>query len=182
VLTSKNNSCGPHFRDLATPGARLTRVRPLRPAGGFRDGAPDSAGHLALWACIALFFARVAGQLEVLLLAPDWLPAMPAWYSGLLPYPVLLPLQITLLMLMSVMAYRTRMVGRTARPLRRRTARLLRLGAGVYFVIMALRLGWVIRLFGADFYRHGAIPVAFHWVLALFVLIWARARGRCPAG
>lgn len=147
---------------------------------GPRDGFPDSARHLALWACIALFFARVTGQLEVLLLAPDWLPAMPAWYSGLLPYPVLLPLQITLLMLMSVMAFRTGMVGRTARPLRRRTARLLRLSAGVYFAIMALRLAVVILLFGAAFYLHGAIPVAFHWVLALFVLIWARARSPVP--
>jgi hypothetical protein len=144
------------------------------------NDVPDSARYLALWACVALFFARVTGQLEVLLLAPDWLPAMPAWYSGLLPYPVLLPLQIALLMLMSVMAVRTRMVGRTARPLRRRTTRLLRLAAGVYFAIMALRLALVIRLFGAAFYLHGAIPVAFHWVLALFVLVWARARSPVP--
>ena len=47
-----------------------------------------------LWICIALFFVRVLGQIEVLLLAPDWLPPMAAWYSGLLPYPILLPAQI----------------------------------------------------------------------------------------
>jgi hypothetical protein len=65
---------------------------------------------ITLWICIGLFFARVVGQLEVLLLAPDWLPPMDAWYSGLLPYPVLLPVQIALLMLMSIVAFRTRAV------------------------------------------------------------------------
>jgi hypothetical protein len=61
-----------------------------------------------LWICIALFFARVVGQIEVLLLAPDWLPPMSAWYSGLLPYPILLPAQIGLLMLMCALVIRTR--------------------------------------------------------------------------
>ena len=44
-----------------------------------------------LWICIALFAARVIGQFEVMLFAPDWLPPMEAWFSGLLPYHLLLP-------------------------------------------------------------------------------------------
>jgi hypothetical protein len=51
-----------------------------------------------LWSCIALFAARVLGQFEVLLVSPDWLPGMEAWYSGLLPYYLLLPVQIAILM------------------------------------------------------------------------------------
>lgn len=125
--------------------------------------------------CIGLFFARVVGQLEVLLLAPDWLPPMYAWYSGLLPYPLLLPLQIALLMLMSIAAFRER-TGRQAGGAKPRTAKLLRLLAGVYFLIMAIRLCIVIRVFGSDYYLHGAIPVAFHWVLALFLLVWTRGQ------
>jgi len=39
-----------------------------------------------LWACVGLFFLRVIGQIEALLLSPSWLPPMQAWYSGLLPY------------------------------------------------------------------------------------------------
>ena len=128
-----------------------------------------------LWTCSGLFFARVVGQLEVLLLAPDWLPPMSAWYSGLLPYPWLLPLQIALLMLMSVAAFQGR-TGRQPAGTKPRTAKLLRLLAGVYFLIMALRLCLVIRGFGADYYLHGAIPVAFHWVLALFLLVWTRGQ------
>jgi hypothetical protein len=128
---------------------------------------------ITLWMCIGLFFARVVGQLEVLLLAPDWLPPMHAWYSGLLPYPVLLPVQIALLMLMSVVAFQTRAIPQVEGP-RHRAAKLLRPMAGVYFAIMALRLGSVIRLYGSDYYLHGAIPVAFHWVLALYLLVWTR--------
>ncbi len=126
-----------------------------------------------LWLCIGLFFARVVGQLEVLLLAPDWLPPMHAWTSGLLPYPVLLPIQIALLMLMSVVAFRTGAIPQIEGS-KHRAAKLLRLMAGVYFVVMAIRLGSVIRLYGSDYYLHGAIPVAFHWVLALFLLVWTR--------
>ena len=130
---------------------------------------------VTLWICIGLFFARVVGQLEVLLLAPDWLPPMHAWYSGLLPYPLLLPLQIALLMLMSIAAFREQ-TGRQAEGTKPRTAKLLRLLAGVYFLIMAIRLCIVIRVFGSDYYLHGAIPVAFHWVLALFLLVWTRGQ------
>jgi len=33
-----------------------------------------------------------------------------------------------------------------------------------------------VHRYGGDFYLHGAIPVAFHWVLALFILVWTRLR------
>ena len=56
----------------------------------------------ALVVLLLLFFARVVGQIEVLLLGPKWLPPMEVWFPGLLPYPVLLPLQILLLMFMSL--------------------------------------------------------------------------------
>jgi hypothetical protein len=41
--------------------------------------------RVLLWTCVALFAARVVGQLEALLVGPGWLPDMDAWYSGLLP-------------------------------------------------------------------------------------------------
>ncbi|HET9862566.1 MAG TPA: hypothetical protein VFP37_03925, partial [Steroidobacteraceae bacterium] len=81
---------------------------------------------ILMWSCIALFAARVVGQFEVLVRAPEWLPAMDAWYSGLLPYYLLLPMQIALLMLMTVVAWNRRVrTGRfaLARP---RLARTLR--------------------------------------------------------
>ena len=64
-----------------------------------------------LWSCAALFASRVVGQLEALLVAPAWLPDMDAWYSGLMPYPLLLPAQIAILMLMAVVAWNRRVRG-----------------------------------------------------------------------
>jgi hypothetical protein len=127
-----------------------------------------------LWGCIALFAARVIGQFEALVASPAWLPDMQAWYSGVLPYYLLLPVQIALLMIMAVVAWNRRVrTGRfaLAHP---RMAGMLRSLAVLYFLAMAVRLGLDIHDNGADYWREGAIPVAFHWVLALFLLVGAR--------
>lgn len=98
---------------------------------------------------------------------------MQAWYSGILPYPLLLPIQIGLLMLMGVLAIRTRAPRqRTARA--DRTATILRTLAMLYVAGMTARLILIVHFYGKHYYLHGAIPVAFHWVLALFVLVWTR--------
>jgi hypothetical protein len=128
-----------------------------------------------LWACIALFAARVIGQLETLLVAPAWLPDMEAWYSGLLPYPVLLPAQIGILMLMSAVAWNRRVRNGSFARSCPRAAQALRIFAGIYFLAMVVRLAVNVQANGVDFWREGAIPVAFHWVLALFVLVSGRA-------
>jgi hypothetical protein len=129
---------------------------------------------VALWTCIGLFLLRVLGQIEVVLIAPAWLPPMEQWYSGLLPYPLLLPAQILILMLMT---------GLTVNEMRRphpmhRNGRWnwLKDLSLIYFGLMALRL--VLRfLRGAeDVIDAGGIPVAFHWVLALFLLVLSRPR------
>jgi ABC-type xylose transport system permease subunit len=131
------------------------------------------ASTTVLWACIGLFFARVVGQIEVLLVEPHWLPAMQAWYSGILPYPLLLPIQIALLVLMGVLAIRTR-APRERTGAAARTSKILRTLAVLYVAGMAVRLILIVHLYGRDYYLHGAIPVVFHWVLGLFVLVWTR--------
>lgn len=133
-----------------------------------------------LWTTTALFLLRVVGQIEVWLLAPEWLPPMQAWYSGLLPYPLLLPAQILLLMLMAVLAYR-RTVAAPRAAQNRHGHRVLRGLALMYFAVMAVRLLWTLSMHGGEFYLHGGIPIAFHWVLALFVLVYARAKPYSPS-
>jgi hypothetical protein len=127
---------------------------------------------VALWICIGLFFARVVGQIEVLLLEPAWLPPMSAWYSGLLPYPLLLPVQIALLMLMSTLALRA--AGARTTYASHSGVTVWRTMALLYFAVMAVRLVLCVGTHGSEFYLHGAIPIAFHWVLALFALVCAR--------
>jgi len=125
---------------------------------------------LILWICLALFLGRVLGQFEVMLTAPLWLPPMEAWYSGLLPYTMLLPAQVLILMLMATVTF-DRSIGVGITRLRRpRQRSWLRGIALAYFAIMAVRFLIQCVKYGSDYYLHGAIPVAFHWVLALFLL------------
>lgn len=120
-----------------------------RPRNPHDHSPPAPSGRaLLLWVTLGLFLFRVIGQVEVWLLAPDWLPPMDARYSGLLPYPVLLPAQIMLLMAM------------------------------VYFGVIVVRLALTIRTHGDEFYLHGAIPIAFDWALALFLLALAGPASR----
>ena len=127
-----------------------------------------------MWSCVALVGAFVTGQLEAVLMAPEWLPTADAWYAGLLPYYLLLPAQIALLMLMAVVAASRRVrTGCFARA-NPRVARALRLFAGFCFLAMALRLGVDVIVNGLDSWREAAIPLAFQWVLALFALVAGR--------
>jgi hypothetical protein len=124
---------------------------------------------VVLWTCTGLFLLRVLGQLEVVLIAPTWLPTMEQWYSGLLPYPLLLPAQILILMLMAGLT-----VNEMRRPGDAPRREWLRVVSLVYFAAMVVRL-MVQFLRGAeDVIAAGGIPVAFHWVLALFLLVFSR--------
>ena len=128
-----------------------------------------TARIVVLWVCVGLFLLRVLGQLEVVLIEPLWLPPMEQWYSGLLPYPLLLPAQILILMLMSGLV-----VNEMRRPRDGQPRDWLRVTSLIYFAAMVLRL--IIQYArGADnVIDAGGIPIAFHWVLALFLLVLSR--------
>ena len=127
-----------------------------------------------LWICIALFLLRVIGQLEVLLLAPAWLPPMSDWYSGLIPYPALLPLQIAVLMAMTAVVTREMRGGHGASKQPSTWRPWVRGFAIIYFAVMLLRLIVQLMRGAGSVIDAGGIPVAFHWVLALFLLVLAR--------
>lgn len=125
-----------------------------------------------LWACTGLFFLRVIGQLEALMLSPPWLPPMSDWYSGLIPYPILVPLQIAILMAMTAVTLHEMRAGPSIRS--NRWQPWFRRFAVVYFVVMLLRLIVQLLRGAGDVIDAGGIPVAFHWILALFLLVFAR--------
>jgi hypothetical protein len=134
-----------------------------------------------LVAALTLFFTRVVGQIQVLLLEPEWLPPMQAWYSGLLPYPILLPAQIVLLMLMSLVTY-DHVRGRGFFwPSRRAVRTGLRAFAILYAAAMTLRLVVMMSLPPHSLLDSGIIPIAFHWVLASFVWLVSIAPDRSEA-
>lgn len=127
---------------------------------------------------LLLFFARVIGQIQVLLLEPDWLPPMHAWYSGWLPYPVLLPLQILLLMFMTLVAS-DHVRGRGFFWPSRASVRIaLRAFATIYASAMAIRLIVAMIYPPHDLLASGVIPAVFHWVLAAFIWLASLAPAR----
>jgi len=85
---------------------------------------------------------------------------MSAWYSGLLPYQVLLPVQILILGAQLTIDWQVwRDTGFFARP-RPRVGRTLRGFSYVYALAMLVR--WLVT-------RTHGIPIAFHWVLAAYL-------------
>jgi hypothetical protein len=136
-------------------------TRPARPAA------------FVLVAVTGLFAVRVLGQVLVAFLGVGWLPPMEAWYSGLLPYPILLPVQVCILIVQVAI---DRDVWRGHGFFARLTppaGRRLQWCATIYALAMLLRL--VVT--GSH-----PIPVTFHWVLAAYIFTLGRmAEGRGAA-
>jgi hypothetical protein len=130
----------------------------------------------ALWLCLAIFVVRVVGQIEVLLLAPAWLPPFSAWESGLIPYPVLLPLQILAIAWMAAIASDH---SRGSGPMcveSSRVRRRLSAFAAVYASVMLLRLVVIAALPPHTVVDRGLIPILAHWDLAGFIALLAGRR------
>jgi hypothetical protein len=125
---------------------------------------------LVLGICTALFVLRVLGQAAVAVWNVGFLPPFEQWYSGLLPYPLLLPAQIVLAALMlKIVADFVRGKGFFV-SLRPRTGRIL-IGLGaLYALAMVVRYGATMAAYPERRWFTGTIPIWFHLVLAAFVL------------
>jgi hypothetical protein len=131
---------------------------------------------VGLWLLLGLFVLRVVGQLVVGLSSPTWLPAWHEWYSGLLPYSLLLPAQLVLIAWMVVVNHQnTRVDGAGGRFLVQsaRTKRLLRGSAAVYVGAMVVRYAVTMTLRPEMRWLHGTIPIVFHCVLAAYLALLA---------
>jgi hypothetical protein len=124
---------------------------------------------LLLGACTALFVLRVLGQALVAIRDVRFLPPFEQWYSGLLPYPLLLPAQIILIALM------LKIVGDFSRgagyfvSLQPRTGRILRVLGCLYGLAMVVRYAVTMTAYPELRWFTGTIPIWFHFVLATFV-------------
>lgn len=122
-----------------------------------------------LWLFTALFVLRVGGQILVALQPRSWLPPMEQW--NLVPYPVLLPIQIVFIvvMLWIDLAF-TANTGIAAAEAPRLGTFLIAFSA-VYALSMAVR--YVLRMSRRPDQRWfgGTIPIVFHLVLAAYVYV-----------
>ena len=143
------------------------------PIGRNRRMVPLAAW--VLWTLSGLFLLRVLGQVLVEFLGVRFLPPSPEWFSGLLPYPLLLPIQ---LLILAWMAWVNRNVTRrrgffTAPHLA--LGRVLLIGSLLYASTMVIRY-FVSGHFHPErrFWPPGSIPILFHFVLAAYLYLLSR--------
>jgi hypothetical protein len=124
-----------------------------------------------LWSLTFLFFLRVLGQLLVAYFDVTFLPPMDQWYSGLIPYPILLPIQILILLFQfKICMDFSRKRGICVVP-RVRLGVWLRWFGYLYFSSMAVRYVVTMALYQERRWLGGTIPIFFHFVLAGFVFV-----------
>jgi hypothetical protein len=132
-----------------------------------------SARHGPILALLTLlFFLRVLGQALVAFLSVSQLPAMEQWHSGLLPYPILLTIQLVMLVVMvKIVMDISRGAGFFAKQ-RPGWSRFLVSFSAIYAGAMVLR--YVVTMISQPEMRWlgGTIPIFFHFVLAGFLLTW----------
>ena len=129
---------------------------------------------MLLWILTGLFLGRVVGQILVAFFGVRFLPPMPEWYSGLLPYPLLLPVQIALL---AWMFYLNRGVaqGHIFAAPRPGLGRFL-LAFSVLYALFMLARYFISGSLHPErrWWPPGSIPIVFHWILASYV--WTLGR------
>lgn len=147
-------------------------MRTLSAAGAARS--VPLAYPLLLGTLTALFALRVAGQALVAFFDIGFLPPMERWYSGLVPYVVLLPVQLVMIAVM------LKIVGDFVRgagffvELRPRTGTILMWLSYLYAFAMLVR--YVVTMTRRPELRWftGTIPIWFHLVLAAFLYTLGR--------
>ncbi len=116
-----------------------------------------------------LFMLRVCGQILVAIVDINFLPPFEQWYSGLLPYSVLLPIQILIIggMLKIILDF-FRGSGFFIAP-KPRAAVFIKWFSYVYLLSMVARYAVTMTLHPEFRWFTGTIPIWFHIVLAAFL-------------
>jgi hypothetical protein len=136
--------------------------------------AVPSPYPLLLLALTLLFGLRVFGQLLVAYIDVAFLPPFERWTSGLVPYPVLLPIQLALIatMLMVVRDF-TRGFGFFL-SLSPRTGKILVWLSALYALTMVVRYIVTMTWHPELRWFTGTTPIWFHFVLATFLYLVGR--------
>jgi hypothetical protein len=129
---------------------------------------------LLLGVLTLLFAGRVLSQLLVAIGEIPWLPPFERWYSGLVPYPVLLPLQFLLILLMLRIVLDFGRGSGLFVTLAPRTGTILIWLSCLYALAMLGRYAVTMTLYPERRWFDGTIPIWFHFVLAAFLYLLGR--------
>ena len=130
---------------------------------------------------LSLFFLlRILGQVLVAFLGVTFLPPMERWYSGWLPYPFLLPIQILILAVMAKIVIDLRRGSGFFTQRRHRVGIIMKWSSYLYFMAMVLRYVITMRLHPELRWFTGTIPIWFHFVLAAFLYTYGHYQSLNP--
>jgi hypothetical protein len=133
--------------------------------------------RLYAWLLLALTFLfalRVTGQALVAVHDVAWLPPFDRWHSGLVPYPILLGIQIVLIALMlAIVRDFARGFGFFV-SLSPGTGKILIALSILYALAMVLRYIVTMTMHPELRWFTGTIPIWFHFVLAAFIYLLGR--------
>lgn len=121
--------------------------------------------------CQLLFFVRVVAQVYAGFFNFGWLPNFEAWYSGLIPYVYLFPIQLIILMLMSLFTYGQWQQSGPIYIHKRSTQIKIRWCSAIYFLVMLAR--FIVQMIAPEKLGDLAVtlPIYFHWVLAGYLFL-----------
>jgi hypothetical protein len=129
---------------------------------------------VVLGAMACAFFLRVLGQALVAMGWTGFLPPMGEWYSGLIPYPPLLMIQLVILALQAAISrdiWKDAGIFAAERPA---LGRNLRWFSYVYSAVMLVRYVVTMVIYPQRRWLSGTIPIFFHWVLAAYLFTLGR--------
>ncbi len=127
-----------------------------------------------MWLLLGLFVLRVVGQMLVAFFGVSFLPPMGEWSSGLMSYPILLPVQWVIIALLTAICVDvSHGRGVFARPSRRAGVLLARFSV-IYFASMIVRYVITMTAHPERRWLHGTIPIGFHMVLASYLFLFSR--------
>jgi hypothetical protein len=121
-----------------------------------------------------LFLLRVLGQALVAGFGVTWLPAMEHWHSGLIPYPMLLSIQLLMLIIMVKIIWDVWLGTGFFALVRPSWSRFLICFSAIYAGAMALRYALTMTFYPEMRWLGGTIPIFFHFVLAGFIYVVGR--------
>ena len=116
-----------------------------------------------------LFTLRILGQLLVALFDVGWLPPVEQWFSGVIPYPLLLVIQLLMLLLMCKITKEIWLSVGFFAERRGHWSQFLKRFSMVYASSMVLRYLLTMTLQPEMRWLGGVIPITFHFVLAAFI-------------
>src|SRR5438445_5187161 len=114
-----------------------------------------------LWGLLALFCMRVLGQALVAVAPVSFLPPMEDWFSGVIAYPILLAVQVSIIALFAkICVDLTRESGYFARP-RPTVGAFLTVFGSTYLAEMIIRYIMRMSLYTHEQLTGGSIPTRF---------------------